>query len=89
MANAYQTMDTDLTLLQNDAGGELSWHRAYGGARVSCALADVLAVNAQGSALYVHHYPLVQVSARVQARQHDVCGGNCVVPRAPACRTLR
>jgi hypothetical protein len=55
-------VDADLTLLEDaSAGGpSLCWYRGRGGERVSCALSDVLSVAAQGSALHVHHFPLVQ-----------------------------
>jgi hypothetical protein len=59
--------DTELRLSDEGPGGPaLCWQRGSGGARMSCALADVLAARARGAALHIAHYPLVK--ARAAAR---------------------
>jgi hypothetical protein len=74
---SYAALDSELSLHAD--GGEpcLCWQRGAGGARVSCALSDVLGVTAQGGALQIHHYPLVQAVRALQALALALAGAHC------------
>jgi hypothetical protein len=74
-------LDGELELQEASSAGPAAvcWRRR-GGERVVCAVCDILTATSDGSALLIHHYPLVRV--RDGCAPARVCAHACALPRA-------
>lgn len=73
----YAALDGELELQEASSAGPAAvcWRR--GGERVVCAVCDILTATSDGSALLIHHYPLVRVRGG--------CAPSCACAPARAC----